>query len=184
MFFIGIVVLAGIYIMGSIIVDNVKRRKQCYDWRANIAGTLFIGSLLTCIVGWLVAWAIGGPVGHLAGVRPEYDPYTFSIVAAADGSQTSGSFYLFGGTIDEDPVYFYYRERSDGSIRQGYIPTGKSVIYEDTENEGYIQVNRYRDAFCEFWGCAWDMAGSTRSNKYEIHVPPGSVKRQFNFDLE
>lgn len=180
MAFIAIVAVIGLAVLLTQVVGELRSDRT--DFGIVFMMFLFI-PIITAVVACVVYFAVAAPVGHATGVRPIHDPYTFPIVAAADGSQTEGSLFLFGGTINEEPVYFFYRQGSDGSIRQGHVNTESSVIYEDTETEGYVVVNRYRE-HCTTWGCAVDLERDQRRNKYEIHVPPGSVKRQFNFDLE
>lgn len=110
--------------------------------------------------------------------NPETYTYTFDVLAAKDGSATEGNFGIFGGTIDEEQYYFFYRRFADGHIEQGRIREADTVIYQDQESRAYIQVTR-ADLQLEFWG-----VNHTQGPVYEIHVPEGSVVQTVEFDLE
>lgn len=107
--------------------------------------------------------------------------YDFSIEATADGSLTQGSFHIFGGSINETPMYFFYRQWNNGSITQGNIPVSEAVIYEDVGEgeQAYITVvlKDRVDAH------PWFVIDPSYQRTYEIHVPEGSVLRQHVFDL-
>ena len=102
----------------------------------------------------------------------------FEIIAAVDNTMMEGNFYLFGGNIDEEPVYSFYRQRSDGAITQGWVEVNDSVIFEDQENKGFVEI---WESNCTDW--SWWSFGWCDSTYYEIHVPENSVTRQYEFDL-
>lgn len=106
---------------------------------------------------------------------------TIPIVAAADGSLESGRFFLFGGVWEEEPAYFYYKQDpATGGITQGHVLVERAVIYEDQE-DGHGYIDKMDDN--SYYG-KWYVYFEGREPNYEIHVPKGSVVRQFNFDLE
>lgn len=114
------------------------------------------------------------------GFAPEIRKHTgdIPIVAAVDNTRLEGNFYLFGGSINEKPVYAFYRQDADGAIRQGWVPVNDTVIYEDQEDRGFIKV--YKDGCTEF--TFWFLPGC-EGKYYEIHVPENSVTKSFEFDL-
>lgn len=179
MILIAVVGVIGIIVTIMVVCQGIKRRR--YDWKSESVFMSLVGLFITALA-MGVAYALSGVVGYATGMEPEHNPYRFEIIAATDDSLTNGGFYLFGGSVNEQPVYFYYRQNNNGGIRQGNIPTWKSTLYEDTAGEGYVTVNRHKP-HCNLWGCAIDFDGNDWRGYYEIHVPPGSVKKQFNFDL-
>jgi hypothetical protein len=109
----------------------------------------------------------------------EYRRYSFDVVAANDGTTLQGSFGIFGGFVDEEPYYFFYRKYSDGRIKQGKIPANDTDIYEDQETDAFITVFKPVNDL-ELWGIRPEGSGK----HYEIHVPAGSVVQGAEFDLE
>lgn len=170
---LGILAVVGLWI--GISITNKARNP---DWVGGLFLTFFVTLIgLTAVV--LVPMNIGAVIwtDH---DKAEYTG-SFSIIAAADGSLTEGSFFIFGGQIEETPMYFFYRQDSNtGAIKQGHIPVNKTVIYEDQENKGYVDIYRDEHYFGDWY---WAISNNSEA-KYEIHVPKGSVVRQFDFDLE
>ncbi len=126
------------------------------------------------------AWSDSGPSGEC---------WRFPIVASGDNTLTGGSFGIFGGSIDEEPVYFFYRKNGP-VIRQGNIPTNITGIYQDTElGKEYISVHK-TDANCDpEWSgdTVWwrqPVVFWTGVKTYQIHVDDGSVVEIHRFDLE
>lgn len=131
-------------------------------------------ALFVCgVVAIVVALGVGAVV-----YDPEPYSYEFDVLAAKDNSVTQGHFGIFGGTIDEEQYYFFYREFADGRIEQGRIREDSTVIYQDQEARSFIKVTR-SNSEAKFWGVILP-TGPT----YEIHVPPGSVIENVEFDLE
>jgi hypothetical protein len=105
----------------------------------------------------------------------------FAIVASADSSLTSGRFSIFGGTVNEEPVFFYYSQQEGGSIRQGHVPASQSSIYEGGDGEVIVLANiEQRPA--SWWRFGFGESGRFK-RQYEFHVPEGSVLQQHTFDL-
>ena len=155
--------------------DNFRRSFKREPFFNTFLGFFF--TAISAVFAGISAFAISGAIGYFTSMEEKVEPYNFDIVAVADGSSTDGSFFLFGGSIDEEPVYYFYRQRGGGAITQGYLPTGTTSIHEDSEVEGYVRVNK-RKPYCELWRCQW-----ASHKTYEVHVPEGSVVRQFKFDL-
>lgn len=148
----------------------------------SLGSSLCAGLLSSLLCGVMASMLSAGfatalsPSSYSVGEYPEYQ-HQFEIIAAADSTLTEGRFYLFGGSIEEEPVYFYYRQSDDGSVRQGNLPTNRSVIYEDTAGDGYVEVWKECQE-TSFWRI--EACGAA---EYRIHVPPNSITRGFEFDL-
>lgn len=141
--------------------------------------------LIPAIAGasFLIAILVGALMTLAGMILTDHDKLTsqgsFEIIAAADGSLTEGNFFIFGGQIEEEPMYFFYRQDANGGIRQGHVPVNDSVIYEAEQNKGYIEVFKGED-----YDAGWYFMIGSGDRKYEIYVPKGSVVRTFDFDLE
>lgn len=151
---------------------GVAEARVMKDWFSGVF--VFFGS---AVVGGLVASIVSLLVGDFV-YDKEPDQFTFDVKAAKDGSALEGRFSIFGGYINDEAYYFYYREYGDGSIKQGKIAADRTVIYEDQETRSYIEVTKYGQDL-RLWG--FNPGGDTT---YEIHVPSGSVKQEVEFDLE
>lgn len=121
----------------------------------------------------ILMWAVGYFV-----YEPDHYSYSFEVMAAKDGSEINGQFGIFGGFIEEEPYYFFYRKYANGEIIQGKIRANSTSIYQDQETRAFIKVIKSRGHF-NFWGLS-----PKDPTHYEIHVPEGSVTQDVEFDLE
>ena len=99
-------------------------------------------------------------------------------VALKDNQNISGSFYITGGRVDEKLYYYYFIETESG-IRQEKIDADK-VYIKYTNDDPHIE--RYESFFKNdnlyLWGIPID------NYKYIIYCPKGTVKNEFEIDLE
>lgn len=173
MIFIGIGIIVAIVIAVRIYLSV----PESYSFREKATEVIIFSSLSALMVS-LVTFAVVMGVSEIHDGEDRHD-FSFEIIAAGDSSTTQGSFFLFGGTIDEYPVYMYYRQFSGGAIRQGSVYTYETTIYEDTENEGRVDVI---ETGCTDWD--WFTVARCDDKRYEVHVPEDSVAKQFKFDLD
>lgn len=109
------------------------------------------------------------------------------IIAMKDVSSIYGSMFLGSGTIKERNYYFYYEKNNSGAISQHRVAADITLVYEDTEDSiGYVELHRYdlNYPYSEWAiqnGCGCD---KPRFNHAEVHIPKGSVIRQFKLDLQ
>lgn len=113
-----------------------------------------------------------------------------NIVSVRDGNELKGSFYsglfAFSGTINSEPVYFFYVEEEDGALVQKYYPSNKTKIYEDQEeNKGYIEavevskIYSYSKVKQDWFGPWATTYEEPYEVSYEFHIPEGTVRRVF-----
>ncbi len=99
-----------------------------------------------------------------------------NIVAMADGSNTSGSFYLFGGTVKDKFIYRYAYEDEMG-IRVKDIDADNCVI---AYTDGQPQIERYyvyyKNPIHRFLACP--------DTSYRFLVPEGTVTTEYVVDLK
>lgn len=86
------------------------------------------------------------------------------------GSETSGSFFLGSGYVDEERVLNYIERDSDGGNRVYSVEADKAVIYEDTDSPRLVTVAAAHGEW--LWG-----AGNAPfiERTYKFYVPEGSV---------
>lgn len=137
--------------------------------------------------GLLMGLVVGLTVGALVqmGVATSvYEKYTKTektdIVTLDDGELTSGKFLVLTAFVGEDPVYVYYTEdKGHDTVNQQTAPLHDTKVYEDQESKSYIIISKEK-RHSGWWGN--DFSGTDYT--YEIHVPPGTVKREFSLNLE
>lgn len=113
----------------------------------------------------IVILAIGIPMMSIVPVQWEkYE--TLDIVSISDGSSIQGSFILGSGYIGDCPVFISYYKTTDGGYRLIRFYADRCIVYMDENNNPH--VDSYRTE-----------CGNIR---HEIHVPEGTVVRQFILD--
>lgn len=116
------------------------------------------------------------------------------IVAIKDNTLVNGSIsggiFVVGGYIQETPVYFFYKKSGNGYI-QDYIDADGVIIYEDTEGSGYISIIKSEGVVDPQWKAKYlhwlvftSRDYSKDWQKTEIHVPTGTIIKDFVLDAE
>lgn len=90
---------------------------------------------------------------------------TFLIYSIEKEQSVSGSFFLGSGSINSTMYFFMWRDW-DGGMKLVKTEHSVSTIYEDEENFPYVEV----------WYNGWVEA----SYKYKIHVPKGTVLKEYH----
>lgn len=106
-----------------------------------------------------------------------------NIIAMKDGSSIYGSMFLGSGTINEKQYYFYYEKEADGAITQHKLLVNCSKIFEDSpDSTGWVELHYFKtkEPYNNWAGCG----GEREFDHAEIHVPKGSVVREYKMDLE
>lgn len=132
-----------------------------YPWAL---GVFYIFLVLTTITTWAVFYSVDN----------DWTVYKTPIVAMNDG-------YVGGGrtfTVRSQEYYYYYTPKN-GGYTMGKIEANGVVIYEDEENTPF--VGRYVKKINDWKTYVFSLPFPEQ--KTEIHVPKGSVKIDFNFDL-
>lgn len=156
-----------------LVVDGV--RNGLWSISGEDVWATFFATAVSAVVAFVIVLAASLPTNDWERVIDR----EVDIVAAADTTLTSGSYSIFGGSVGEKPVFFYYRENADGSITQHNVPTSRSSIFEG-DYDGELRVTVNRDVRRAEW---WRIPAGDRETQYEFYVPEGSVKRDFNYDL-
>jgi hypothetical protein len=90
------------------------------------------------------------------------------IYSIGDSMSVEGAFVLGCGSIDGYPVFLFYKDSGSGGYVLGHVSASDSVIYEDAQ--GDTGIIKYSYPSCAV------------PDNFEIHVPKGTIKRQFNLD--
>lgn len=104
--------------------------------------------------------------------------YEREITAINDNSSISGRFYLSGGRIDEKMVYVYFI-KSNGGEKMDQVGADITTIYTSNNPRivGYKEV--FKNKFLRSRNFL-----EIGNYKYSIYVPKGTIKNEFNVDLE
>lgn len=103
---------------------------------------------------------------------------TISLKALGTSSSQQGRFFLGSGYIDGKRVLNFIQQGDDGSIRVGQANAKDSVIFEDAD-KGTVTTEHFD--YNNGWILPWPI-GST--DKYEFHIPAGSVTESYTIDNE
>ena len=155
-----------------------------WDVADSILGRIWLCIYAPIVSGilWFIVFFI---VGVFIGIFPErkYVPTeSKNIVAISDNLQTKGSFFLGTGSLDGTLYYFYYEQAKDSGYIQGKVKVENAEIYEqDSIKNPKIQF--YTKEFVNNNWNNWAFLITCSFERAEIFVPKGSIKRNFNFDL-
>lgn len=97
------------------------------------------------------------------------------LLLMTDGSDLNGQFSLFGGYVDEEQVYNYYVEDSNGATVLRSLPADSSVIYQDAESPYLKQI-------CEVSPTNWYTIPTADECDFEFHIPKDSIKNTITLD--
>lgn len=149
--------------------DEKKRvHRDGGDWVAHI-----FASFLAGLVGLLPAFVLAGFFGDTH-IEEGY----VQIQALKDNTHIEGDFYLFGGSIDSEPVYSYYYEGQRGT-KMGWVPAIDSYIVEEETDNPRLVIEKERGQ--NTW---WHLDLGEIGKTYIFYVPPGSITQEIELDLE
>lgn len=102
----------------------------------------------------------------------------WNVYSIEDTDATHGSFSLFGGSIDEEAVYYYYSQRADGSLGLYHTLANETRI---VETDGDVHLERHYNANSNMW-LSWFDGDDDLHNKWWFYVPKGSVTTAYNLN--
>jgi hypothetical protein len=145
----------------------------------------------TMVITWLIGTGASIAVMmSLSEIWVEDTPVQSRLVSLADGSSTHGSFFLGSGSVDSEPVFFFYRESDDGSYRLEHrdaeyvsIVETSGVPHMETLCVDYSHLPRWFD---------WPLPRSEAPNYSDcrdndpttFYVPEGSIKSNYILDAQ
>lgn len=103
----------------------------------------------------------------------------FELVAFANSSQMQGSFFLLGGVVNEEPVYYAMQRNPDGGVWQSTIPAGPdTMIYETSDCTPHVVVSSKKSTRWPYW-----CLSRRHDLVYQIYIPEGSIWTGYDVDI-
>lgn len=136
-------------------------------------------TLLACclgLAGGILGWGIS--LGIPAHLKTEVT--TYEIVSLQDNQSVQGQFFLGSGVVDGTMKYSFYYEYGNGYKLAQLNPNNTTIIYDKNEPKciEYKQVKN--DDFINYFSCSMHEG----DKEYEIYVPKGTIKNNFNLDAQ
>lgn len=126
---------------------------------------VFFGSLGACLFISVVVLAIYSALASVAVMRPV--EYSHSLRALQVGNSTHGSFFLGFGSVDSNPVVYYYKPVAAG-YKLSYIDTYYATFVESDNPHYVMKCSKTRDSLVP-----WHVTGFC--NNITFYVPKGSI---------
>ena len=126
----------------------------------------------------------------LSEIWVEDTPVESELASLADGSSVSGSFFLGSGSVESEPVFFFYRQQGNGSFRLEHRDADKVSIVETSSDPRMVTLCvDYSHVPTWF---EWPLFNSSPPT-YEdcrdddpttFYVPEGSIKSNYILDAQ
>lgn len=159
------IILAAVPLIWGI-VDAVRNR----EGTSIVMG--FLVSLATAFIG---IFCYAG-IGMCIPADEVYETNNKQICAISDNT---GTFFVGRYSVESRTYYCYLEETSDGGKAMKKADTGKAVIYDDEAESPYVITLEKRNS-----NPVVNFFFYTDKEEYRIHIPPKSIKYNFNVDLE
>lgn len=143
-------------------------------------GPIFGSFVLGALTGLMIAFGIGEPIPVKEFAKE------IKLVALKDTSGIRGTFFLGSGSVRQEFYYFFYKKEKDGSVTFDKLLARNVKIYEEERKDGVIKAFEKRPIkkiSLSLFGFHHPANGD-RDQRYEIHIPKGSIERTFKLDLQ
>jgi uncharacterized membrane protein len=157
-------VRAGLYYYGE--------RNRSFDWEG-FGGGMF-GTLMAFVIVPLFFLLI--VTSTTTGVHQT----RYELEALGNQSETSGTFFLGSGVIDEEQVFQYLRKAEDGGVTLHTIDADRVVVYEDSVSGAHMLKND--PYFYDPLWIPWEIS-SRQSSTISFHVPDGSINSEYRISV-
>lgn len=132
---------------------------------------------------WTILVLLGIPAiwlnFHLySNYKVERETYNY-LQNVGDSNGTRGSFSLFGGSIDNQPVYMYYLQDDSGKFRLYHVDADSAYVTYTNETPKIVYHSSYSR---NIWMSYNPDDGAV--DEFEFRVPEGSVKQNYNLDAQ
>ncbi len=141
----------------------------------------FLGAIFGILIGVLVSLFFAIVLQRVC-PKAWIDAGTQKIVAMRDGSQTEGSFFLWGGQLEGVDYFFCYGKTDNGGLVRVKFGANNTVVYEDASSPDDCRVETVKLVPKDGWR-EFVLPFDPPILSYAIHVPSGTVVRQFTADL-
>ena len=160
------IILAAMTIVGGIVLA-IKEREGI------LVGLGVLVALLVAFLGLSIFYIVGQCC-----ITPDeaYDTTNTNICAVSDNT---GTFFVGRYHADSSVFYSYIKETDDGGKVVGRINADTATLYDNEKEQPYITTIKKRNSnpFLRFFFF-------TDTTRYEIHIPPQSIKYDYNVDLK
>ena len=169
MFWVILAICVGI----GISVYNIITSIDFYDGFMGEVGA-FLASLAVLLFGICIAL-----FGQLMPADEVCGKTETQICALSDNTNTKGLFILGSGSVDSEMYYYYLTKNENNGKKMEKIKYSQAVLFDDkTKQPRIVEVQkRSSNPLVRFFFI-------TESKEYEIHIPPKSIKYDFNVDLK
>lgn len=138
-------------------------------------GEIFVVLITTVVLGFGVL-AVSNILHHSNAVQNDnverVDVVQTELSALNNSSNVSGEFFLGFGSVDNEEVYRYIIQDSDGGYRVRSVDASDVVVYEiPGASSAYVETARLRSP------SSWSAISNTSSDDIKFYVPEGSVKQ-------
>lgn len=136
---------------------------------------VIFGVLAALLVGLIGLGAFLG-FGELFTPDEVYEINETDICALTDNT---GTFFVGRYHSDSSIFYSYLEKTDDGGKVVGKIDAKDAILYDDEKEQPYIVEFKKHNSnpFVRFFFC-------TDRTKYEIHIPPESIRYDYGVDLK
>lgn len=135
-----------------------------------------VGLIFGMIVGAVIAFALPG--------ETRFKKDTYAIESMQDGSNISGHFFLGSGSIGEEMKYtFYYQTKNGGYKMKQVNHEDAEIFYSSAAPKAIYLTKEYTDSWVNWFALERGIACGC-SGKWEIYIPEGSIKHEYNLDAE
>lgn len=114
-----------------------------------------------------------------------YEP-TYELVSLVASKDINGKTFLTFGSIDSEPVYYFYYKTEDGGYKVGSIPADSdrtTVFYIEDGETPHIDVAERISVVHEDGHLSYDHY-TKNWIKYNVYVPNGSIAQDFQMNIQ
>lgn len=143
-----------------------------------------LGVIAVSFVGFLVGGFIWIVIGISAPKIEKIGKTKHKIAALKDKESVNGNFFLGSGYIQGSMQFFLYEEiKTNQFVLQRFHPSDVVIVEDIIKNDPYYLI-KYQIPDPKWKWNGWGMKMNARVNGYEIHIPKGTIKHEYNLDLE
>lgn len=160
------IILAAMAIVGGI-VRAVKEREGL------LVGLGVLVAMAVALIGLSIYYTVGQYC-----ITPD-EAYSTTKTNISAISDNTGTFFVGRYHSDSSVFYSYIKETDDGGKVVGRINADTATLYDNEKEHPYITTIKKRNSnpFLRFFFF-------TDTTRYEIHIPPQSIKYDYNVDLK
>ena len=141
------------------------------------------GAVVGAIMGVIIAFLIGGLIANKIPLPPE----RHTMVNIADNTEIHGTFFLFSGSIDEEPVYAWYEKTGPNTYKRRSVSSDNAEVHYLTNDEApYYEINRfkYEEGFLKTWYFNLSSGKPYTGEDYDFYVPKGTITNDYKLDAQ